>query len=81
MINCENNTVKIEGVRINLITELMCIMRSFIEQGVVSKHDLIECSMLVCMSKDDIKQAIIDTIDEMDDIGDALILLQSLERI
>ena len=80
MIKYDNNTLKIEGHRIDLIAELMCIMRFFVDKGVLNKEKLLTYALASCYSADELKDAVVNAIDNMDNIGDALTLLHVLEK-
>ena len=78
MIKISDGVLKIEGTRIELVSEFMCIMNSMLEKGIISEEKLISLIILACIPKDELKSMIINEIDQMDDIGKALRLLNRL---
>lgn len=95
MIKCDNGKVEINGYRVDLLFQLSMIMKSFIEKGVADKDDLFMAFCFATMSEDELsnfnkkisdvnknlKKSIIEEIDKMDNIGDALNMLGYLESI
>lgn len=88
MIKCENGNVQIKGTRMELLYELSCIFRSLIEDGVTDNETILGVLAFSEMTPDEIhelnglvKKAMIDAIDDMDNIGDALNMLGALHEM
>lgn len=80
MIKMKDGILHVEGTRMELISEFMCIVNSMTQRGIVSKEKLISLIILACIPEDELKSMIIHEIDQMDDIGEALRLLNRLEE-
>jgi len=81
MIKYENGTVHIEGTRLDLLSEFMCIVNALHKKGVSDTDTLMTYTYLACADKEELKRTIIDIIDNMDDIGSAWKLLNKLENL
>ena len=80
MIKCDNGFVAIKGTKLDLMSELTTIINYMMEKGVINNDTLNDCVSLACLSKNKIKELALEAIDEMDNIGDALKLLQYMEN-
>ena len=78
MIKVNGGSVEVKGTRIELMTECTCLIHSLLEKDVIDKSKLIDMMALASMSCEDLKTKILNEIDDMENIGDALILLSSL---
>lgn len=80
MIKIKDGALHIEGTRMELTTEFMCIINSLLEKGIISKEHMMHITSVACIPANELKQMVLDAIDNMDDIGMALHLLGELER-
>ena len=78
MIKIKDGTLHVEGTRLDLISEFMCITDSMLKKGIISKEKLMTLITLLCVPEDELKSIVIDEIDKMDNIGEALDLLYRL---
>ena len=81
MIKSKKNVIKVEGTRLELLSEFMMIAHTLIEKGICPSKDMLVhlCSM-AAVTAEDMKKELIDSIDDMDDIGTALELLGMLKK-
>ena len=78
MIKMENGVLKVDGTRMDLITEFMCIAHSMLKRGIISSERMMTMITIACMPEDELKSMLIDEIDKMDNIGEALAMLSRL---
>lgn len=79
MIKCEGNKVSINGTKKELIVELMTLVHIIEKKGVADRDEILEYIVFALMTNEEAKEMLIDAIDEMDNIGDALMLLGALK--
>ena len=78
MISIENGKLCVQGTRLDLVSEFMCIVDSMLSKGIISEDFMLHLIILRCVPSDELKKMVIDYIDNMDDIGTALDLLYRL---
>ena len=78
MISIKNGELRIEGTRLELTAEFMCIVNSMVNKGIIKPEDMLNLVGLKCIPEEELKKALIDYIDGMEDIGTALHLLSRL---
>lgn len=78
MIVSDSNKVSIVGTRNEIMQEFMCIAHTLVAKKIADSQDVLELTLLAVTPEKELKQAILETIDEMDDIGTALNLLGAL---
>lgn len=78
MLKVKEGTVHIEGTRIDLITEFMCLANTLLRKGVIDKDSMLFLMGTACIPEKELKRMLIDEIDQMDDIGEAWKLLNKL---
>ena len=81
MIKSDNNVVRVEGSRFELLSDFMMIAHTLIEKGICpSREMLVHLCSMAAVTVEDMKKELIDNIDDMDDIGTALELLGMLKK-
>lgn len=78
MIKCEGCSVHVKGTKKEIMVELMTLIQSIENKGIADRDEILEDITFALMTNDELKSMLIDTIDEMDNIGDALMLLNKL---
>lgn len=78
MIKVDGNKALICGTKQELLVEFMCMVKILIDKEVANRSELLNSFILATVSEEELKKALIDTIDEMDNIGDALNLLGAI---
>lgn len=91
MIKSNNGKVEVRGRRKDLIYELSLIMKSFLNDGVCDHDDILKCLIFAEMSDEELDEinneqnefinSVIEEIDKMDNIGDALNMLGALKAL
>ena len=55
MVSCDRGYVQIKGTRIDLITDLACIIHSMVNDGVIEKDMLFDLIEDACMSEEELR--------------------------
>lgn len=80
MIQFKDNVVRVQGSKQDLISEFMCIVHTFIEKGVVEcPEELYSYVLIATATPEELKEMAIEAIDNMDNIGTALALMNLIK--
>ena len=78
MIKCEGCSVHVKGTKKEIMVDLMTLIHTIEKKGIADRDEILEDITFALMTNDELKSVLINAIDEMDNIGDALMLLNKL---